>query len=82
MFDNGKVVGDCSLLNITIEDDLRLEGDESLSITLLETAPPAPAVVLTQTSASVLIRDNDSEYIGHILQNSEVSSFKQTLPYN
>ena len=76
MFDDGNVVGDCSPINITIEDDLRLEGDEPLSITLLETAPSAPAVVLTQTSASVLIRDNDSECIGRILQSSEVSSFK------
>lgn len=62
-FDSSNNVEACSLINITIIDDLRLEENEYLFVEILKTDPGSPFVVVTQSSTSVLIIDNDSKPI-------------------
>ena len=63
-FDGSSTVSDCSYINVTILEDLRLEEDEVLTVNLLGTVPAAPAVLLTRASTSVIISDNDRESCG------------------
>ena len=61
-FDSLNNVGACSLINLTIIDDLRLEENESLLVEIISIDPEL-FVDVAQSSTSVLIIDNDSTSI-------------------
>ena len=61
-FDSLNNVESCSLINLTIIDDLRLEENESLLVEIISIDPEL-FVDVAQSSTSVLIIDNDSTSI-------------------
>ena len=66
-FDPSNNMKACSFINLTIIDDLRLEGNEYLFVEILRTDPESPFVVVTQSSTSILIIDNDSKSMVRII---------------
>ena len=53
----------CSSFNILITDDEFSEGDENFTFTIMEESLPYGVILGDNTTASVIINDNDSELL-------------------